>query len=319
MKARYVISIGLLLLSAGSSSAQDDQPALHDRVPQATSLLGNPLVAGQPSAELVERFERRKAAYDAEPDDADKLIWYARFLAYQGDYLAAIETYTRGIDRFPRDPRMYRHRGHRYITIREFDKAIADMDRAIGLIADQPNQIEPDGMPNAKNIPISTLHGNIYYHKGLAHYLKNELPSALSAYQNCLDLKTNDDNTVSATHWIYMILRRMGKEEAAQQSLLNINQQMKIIENFSYHRACLFYKGELSLQQITRPDDEAESPADDALRYAVANWILYNGKTAEAQTALEQLVAGEVWQSFGHIAAEADLARLGLQETESRP
>jgi tetratricopeptide (TPR) repeat protein len=284
---------------------------LTQQVPQATSLLGKPLYSAPPSADLVARCQQRKTDYEANPDDADALIWYARFLAYQGDYLSAIDTYTRGIERFPRDPRMYRHRGHRYITIRKFDQAIADMDQAIRLIAGQPNQMEPDGMPNALNIPISTLHGNIYYHKGLAHYLQHDFPQALAAFQKCLELKTNDDNIVSATHWIYMILRRMGKEEEAQRALAPINKDLQIVENFSYHRACLFYKGELSLAETTHRDDTAgDSPADDALRYAVANWHFYNGSRAEAQAAFERLVAGDLWQSFGHIAAEADLARM---------
>jgi len=47
---------------------------------------------------------------------------------------------------------------------------------------DKPNQIEPDGLPNAKNIPISTLKGNIWYHLGLAYYLKGDFENALWAY-----------------------------------------------------------------------------------------------------------------------------------------
>ena len=307
MKLGFLTSVCVIGMSVGVVRAQEEQA---DRIPQAISLLGQPLFAAPPSAKLLARFEKRRANYEANPHDADALIWYARFLAYQGDYLAAIETYTRGIEQFPRDPRMLRHRGHRYITIREFDKAIADLDRATELIAGRPNEIEPDGMPNPQNIPISTLHGNIYYHKGLAHYLQNDLPSALAAYRKCLDLKTNDDNTVSATHWIYMILRRMGNQAEAEQALADINQDMQIIENFSYHRACLFYKGKLSLEEIRQGDGETDSPADDAFRYAIANWHFYNGRIADAQAAFERLVAGDAWSSFGHIAAEADLARM---------
>ena len=63
---------------------------------------------------------------------------------------------------------MYRHRGHRYVSIREFDRAIADLEYAATLIEGTEDEIEPDGMPNAMNIPVSSLHSNIWYHLGLA-------------------------------------------------------------------------------------------------------------------------------------------------------
>ncbi len=78
---------------------------------------------------------------------------------------------------------MYRHRGHRYITLREFDKAIADFNKAVELIEGTDDIVEPDGAPNAAGIPTSTLHTNIWYHLGLAHYLKGDFAAALLAYE----------------------------------------------------------------------------------------------------------------------------------------
>lgn len=289
-----------------ANGGQDQQPAR--KIPQAKSLLGKPLYAPPPSEKVQAQLAIRKRDYESATDEPDRLIWYGRFLAYAGDYRKAIAVFSRGIEQFPEDARMYRHRGHRYITVREFDKAIRDLRRAAELIRGKTNQVEPDGMPNAKGIPISTLHGNIYYHLGLAHYLKNNVADAVAAYRKCLQLRTNDDNTVSASHWIYMILRRMGRDAEATASLRDIQSDMNIIENFSYHRACLFYKGELSLDEVSGV--EGESPANDALRYAIANWQHYNGQTKKARAAFQAIVARGTWASFGHIAAEADLARI---------
>ena len=61
------------------------------------------------------------------------------------------------------------------------------------------NQVEPDGMPNAQNIPVSALHGNIFYHLGLAYYLRHDFDKALLAYIDCLDATQNDDNLVSVS------------------------------------------------------------------------------------------------------------------------
>ena len=79
---------------------------------------------------LVQQLDTARAEYEANPDDADNIIWYGRRRAYTGDYRGAIEVFSEGIEKFPDDARMYRHRGHRYITIREFDRAIADLEKA---------------------------------------------------------------------------------------------------------------------------------------------------------------------------------------------
>ena len=47
-----------------------------------------------------------------------------------------------------------------------------------------PDEVEPDGLPNAQNIPTGTLQFNIFYHLGLAHYLKGDLAAALDAYRS---------------------------------------------------------------------------------------------------------------------------------------
>jgi tetratricopeptide (TPR) repeat protein len=281
-------------------------PAIAD-AQQATSLLGQPLESARPDPALLEKLGHHRENYEAEPS-ADHLIWYGRFQAYCGDYQAAIATFGEGIRQFPDDARMYRHRGHRYITVREFDKALADLDRAVELVRGQTDQVEPDGMPNERNIPVSTLQGNIYYHKGLAHYLKGQWPEALQACRTCQEIGQNDDNRVSTGHWIYSILCRMGRLDEAAASLSDIRPDMDIIENHSYHRACLFYKGLLSEQALMNGLDEG--PAGDAIRYARANWLGCRGKTVSGKAALEEIVAGKGWASFGHIAAEADLARM---------
>lgn len=272
----------------------------------ARSLLGDPLKSPPASKELLEKLDARERDYNDNPS-ADNLIWLGRFQAYAGDYQQAIDTFTHGIKKFPGDARMYRHRGHRYITTRNFEKALSDFDRAVQLIQNQPNEIEPDGMPNPQNIPISTLHGNIYYHKGLAHYLLGDWSSALKAFQSCRQVGRNEDNQVSAGHWIFSTLQRMGRSQEALQAVDSINGNMKIIENHSYHRICLFYKGQVSENELL--DGLENNPAGDSIRYAYANWLQTNGRQSEAKDQLKKLVRSPGWTSFGHIAAEADLAR----------
>ena len=93
--------------------------------------------------------------YDSNPDDAEVIIWYGRRMAYLGRFQEAIKVYTKGIEKHPKDARMYRHRGHRYISTRQYDKAIVDFEKAAKLIEGMEDQVEPDGLPNKENIPLN--------------------------------------------------------------------------------------------------------------------------------------------------------------------
>jgi tetratricopeptide (TPR) repeat protein len=276
---------------------------------ETISLLGDTLYAPTPSEKLQARYTEKKKAFETNPDSIENHIWLGRFTAYKGNYNEAIHIYTEGLQKFPNDARLYRHRGHRYITLRKFDEAIADLSKAAQLIEGQPNQIEPDGMPNERNIPVSTLHGNIYYHLGLAHYLNRAMGPALDAFKKCLETSNNPDNVVSATHWIYMINRRLGREGAANNYVKHVKSNLDVIENGSYYTACLFYKGELTLEDIQTQTGEG-SPSDTALKYAIANWFYYTGYAEQAKVIYQEIVAQDDWASFGYIAAENDLAKL---------
>lgn len=273
---------------------------------QAVSLTGEPLFSPAPAEDSLARLAAAKSDYESAPDDVEAIIWYGRRTAYTGDYRGAIRIFSAGIEKFPADARLYRHRGHRYITIRQFDRAITDLEKAAELIEGTENVIEPDGLPNAQNIPVSSLHGNIWYHLGLAYYLKQDWDNAYRAFKAGFDAGNNDDNRVSTTHWLYMIRQRSGDAEGARKLLSAIEPEMNIIENTSYHRLCLFYQGKLSQAELLGDSDD--SPAGDAIAYGVANWHYYHGDVAKAADMMRALLNTPNWASFGYIAAEADLA-----------
>lgn len=299
------ILLSVSIAFSGTALAGDILPELPDGV-QAMSLAGLPLKSAAPGQDTLEKLAQARADYEADPDDADNIIWFGRRTAYSGDFRGAIEIFSEGIRKHPGDARMYRHRGHRYISIREFDRAIADLERAAKLIEGRENETEPDGVPNALNIPVSSLHGNIWYHLGLAYYLVHDWDNALRAFQSGFDAAGNDDNRVSTTHWRYMILRRANRPEEAEAVLEDISADMNVIENTVYHRLCLFYKGEIPVGEIT--GDDSDNPTNSAAAYGVANWYYYNGDRVEADRRLTKHLLQSSWSAFGFIAAEADLA-----------
>jgi tetratricopeptide (TPR) repeat protein len=284
------------------------------QTPEATSLAGKPLFSVPPAGETKTRLENNLAearkALAENPNDPERIIWVGRRLAYLGRFREAIDTYTKGLAAHPNYAKLYRHRGHRYITIRQLDKAIADFNRAAQLMAGKPDEIEPDGQPNRANQPRSTLHFNVWYHLGLAHYLKGDFAAALKAYEQCMKVsKSNDDSLTATTDWMYMTLRRLGRAKEAAALLEPIREKMDILENGSYHKRLLMYKGMKSLEQLLDP-----AGADDLTiatqGYGVGNWYLYNGQKDKAIATFEKVVAGKQWGAFGFIAAEADLVRL---------
>ncbi len=268
------------------------------------SPLGKTLSPSVPSKKMLDKFEEAKTNFERYPDSVDAYIWYGRRTAYLGAYNDAINVYTQGIAKFPNDARLYRHRGHRYISSRQFDKAILDLEKAATLIKDTENQIEPDGMPNAQNIPVSTLHGNIYYHLGLAYYLKHDYQKAYDAYIMCRNSGSNGDNIVSSTHWLYMIQQRLNMPSLATEMLEPITDSLVIIENVDYYRLCKFYKG---LTRIDSLQTNGKSASSDAVNYGIANWYFYTQDTAKAKKQLDAIIDDNGWSSFGYIAAESDL------------
>lgn len=272
---------------------------------------GKPLVRPALADDVRAKREAELAAardtYEKNPHDADAAIWLGRRTAYLGRYREAIDVFTEAIRKHPGDARLYRHRGHRWITVREFDRAIADLVKAERLTRGKADEIEPDGLPNARNTPIGSLQSNICYHLGLAHYLKGDFERALRVYEPCNKTSTNADRLVSLTHWRYMALRRLNRGEEAERVLAPVSSSLDVIENAAYHKLALMYRGEIAPEELLNADPATTDGV--TILYGIGNWYLYNGQPEKARPLFEKIVAGDQWAAFGFVAAEADLAR----------
>ncbi len=275
------------------------------------SLLGRHLEPPPPATEALERLAAAQHDYEREPS-LEHIIWYGRRAAYLSQYARAVAIYSEGLDRFPSAYQLYRHRGHRYISTRQFGLAVADFERAAELAAGQPIEPEPDGVPNRLNTLRSTGHFNVWYHLGLAHYLSGSFAQAAEAYRTCLSYCDNDDSLVATIDWLYMSERRLGEQGAANALLEQIRPEMDLVESEDYHRRLLMYKGLLApkdlLPGLEQPGDAAALAAATQ-GYGVGNWYLYNGDQATALAIFERVLLTSSWSAFGYIAAEVELAR----------
>jgi tetratricopeptide (TPR) repeat protein len=281
--------------------------------PQAHSLLGEPLypreLSAESAAEMRDNLEAAEAALRSSPDDEDAIIWVGRRWGYLGEYRRAIEVFSEGLMQHPESYKLRRHRGHRYISIREFECAVEDLSTAAEGIRGVPDEVEPDGAPNAHNIPRSTSHSNIFYHLGLAHYLLGDFEAAAEVYQQGSKFCVNDDMLCANSYWRMLTLRRLGRDEQAQAVLSRIQEDMEILENTAYHSLLRLFQGEGDASKMLAGLDPAG--LDYATTgYGVGMWYFLHDDASKAREIYQAAVEGPFWPAFGVIAAEAELARL---------
>lgn len=231
-------------------------------------------------AKLEADAENAKSIYLKDITSADALIGYGRRLAYLGKY----------------------------------DEAIADFTKAAALIKGKPDEVEPDGMPNAQNIPTSTLQSNIWYHLGLAYYLKGDFAGAETVYKHCLKVSANPDMYVATVNWYYITLRQQKKEKEAAELLQTISKDMKLIENEGYLTILLLYKGEQDAGVLYQQLMGHQNTLNNAtLGFGLGNYYLLSGQTAKGKSVLNAVLQGNQWGSFAYMASEKALSGIGAQ------
>jgi tetratricopeptide (TPR) repeat protein len=306
------LATALLLTACGGGEA-DPAPASSQAgsgsgspataTPQATSLLGEPLYAREDTTGAVAEADRALAA---DPENVDLLVEAGRVRRNFWQYREAQELYTRALELAPEDWRPWRFRGHRHISRRDFEAAIADLERA--------RELAP-------------LNWDVAYHLGLAYFLDGRFEAAADEYVRCLDLaddpaaeaadaegfrscaRNADDaeSRVAMTEWAVRALNRAGRGAEADALLAEVSPELPVEENLAYYHSLLMKKGEMA---------EAELLAEEApyrletVGYGIANHRLVEGDTAGARALLERLVEDPWWPGFGRIAAEAELVRL---------
>jgi tetratricopeptide (TPR) repeat protein len=284
-----------------------------EKAKQPLSIPGRPLVGPPPGADVA-RLEAELAAARKEleehPNDPERIIWVGRRLGYLWRMQEAIEVYTQGLKQFPDHVALLRHRGHRYISLRQFDQAINDLQQAAKLCGRMEDVVEKDGQPNAGSTPLTTLKFNVWYHLGVAKYLQGDYWGAREAFvENVKYCGGHDDNIVAVSDWLYLTARKLRKLDEADRYLASIRQQMRIVENHAYHRRLLLYKGMITPDELLSAAN-ATGVDSATLRYGLAEWHLHNNRRDEAVTVLEEVVAGDQWPAFGYIAAEVALKDL---------
>lgn len=275
------------------------------------SLFGEELLPKRLPIATRDKFEKK--LFEAEqnlssyPDSLELIIWHGRRLAYLGRHLEAIQAYTDGLVKYPLSYRLRRHRGHRYITTRQINKAVDDFEMAAFHSSNAVNAIEPDGLPNKLDKPLGNDFFNIWYHFGLAHYLNGRYDKAVSAYKKCMEVSNNDDLIAATSYWLYMAYKKIGNSELAESLLDPISSKMKMVENNAYLDLLLLFKGKRDAEKLIKKATNKERLLDPTLAYGIGNWYQQQGNLERANEIFSQIMDNPNWDSFGFIAAEKEL------------
>ncbi len=327
-----VAGAGIILLLAGTPSCRSTGSGTssvdHRDGRQATSLLGQALFTNPTSDSSKQQLVEALDALRAAPTSVDAIIWYGRRLGNVGYFREALNVFSWGLDQYPENSRLLRFRGHRYITLRDFEKAQEDLELAWKFGEHQPDMMEPDTVEKVNRNqlrvgPRSSDHGNIVYHLGLAHYLQGNFAEAVEWFGKRRELAlSNDDSVVSSAHWEYLSLIRLGETDKAIELLATIRPEMSVVENREYYSLLGLYKGEVAMESFLEPDNSAQWQVGQlftwphvsgiATNYGIAAYLDFvKGEHDRAVGMYREIVSHSgAWPSFGFIAAEAELARL---------
>ncbi len=302
LKRSTVAGLAALLLNCSDNSAWTEDPLAQ---PQATSLFGEALYA---RPDTVGSVAQADSALAEAPDDVELVIAAGRVRRNFWQYRQAMALYTRAMELAPEDWRPYRFRGHRHISVREFDQAIVDLEAA------------------RERAPMNW---DVAYHLGLAYFLAGRFDAAAEEYTRCLDLADDPDaraahgedfrscsqnaadqeSRVAMVEWAVRALRRSGRHDDAMRLLESITPDLPVEENVAYYHDLLFYKGLKTADELLSPGEDAPYRLE-TVGFGVANWLLVEGDTARAIGILEEIAEHPWWPGFGRIAAETELARL---------
>jgi tetratricopeptide (TPR) repeat protein len=229
---------------------------------------------------------KAEQALAADPRNVDRIIELGVAQSGARRFREAIRTFTRGLELAPDDARLYRWRGHRYLSVRETDRALADLERAARL--------------------DSTLYG-AWYHIGVARYLRGEFGLAAAAFERALRNPPNPDELAGSVDWLWSSLARGGR--AAEAAALLARRPDSLPSQAAYVRRLALYRGTMVPDQVMTPADTADVQVA-TLSYGIGNWHLVRGDTASAVRWFERAIASGGWPAFGFMAAEMELRRL---------
>lgn len=229
---------------------------------------------------------RAEKALAADPHNGELIMRLGMAQVAAQQYREAIATFTRGIQEEPKNVAFYRERGHRYLSLRQFDKAMDDLTHGFEL--------------------DSTDYG-VLFHLGIVRFVRGDFAGAADAFRRALPRAPNPEELSGSTDWQWMSLSRAGQAAAAE--LLLQRHPDSLPDDSPYARRLKLYRGQVSAKELITPAD-TDGVTVATLCYGIGDWYVARGDTAQARPWFERAVRTTGWPAFGFILSEVELTRL---------
>lgn len=229
---------------------------------------------------------RAQRALSAAPGNIDLIVALGVAQSGARQFREAIATFTNGLKLHPNSALLYRWRGHRYLSVREFAKAKEDLERGIRL--------------------DSTIYG-LWYHLGIVHFVNGDFAKAADAFQRAQARAPDPGELTGSTDWLWMSLMRAGRASDAKAMLAR--HPDSAATTVAYSQRLKLYRGELKPDDVITPADTGDVQMA-TLAYGIGNWYLVNGNKIKAREWFERSVASGGWPAFGFIVSEVELRRI---------
>ncbi len=293
----------MIFLSSVFSLAQKNS-----LMPEAKSFAGKALFAAAAPPLVLAKSDSIIATIRSKSKQTeDDYVEIGKQLVATARYKMAVEVYSEGLLKYPNSYKLLRNRGHRYITLRQLDQAIADLNKAEKLIQKEPDVMEYgiDGKPTA------TVRHQIWYHIGVYYYLTRDYVQGGNAFKKALETAGDLKNVSGASDWLYNCYQRQGKKKEAEEVLKPLTPDTDTDRENAYFRRIMLYKGFIKSEQLVDVNmpPEKMSVQDVTKLYGLANWYRYNGNIEKAKSLCGIILQSNAWPGFAYAGAEKDLEK----------
>ena len=229
---------------------------------------------------------RAERALQADPRTTQRFIELGVAQAGARQMQEAVQTFTRALVVAPNDPMLYRWRGHRNLSVRNFDAAMADLTRGYAL---------------------DSLNYGTLYHLGVLRFVRGDFNGAADAFRRAQPRAPDAGELAGSTDWLWMSLQRAGR--GAEATAMLARHPDSLATTVAYARRLKMYRGEIAPEALITPADTGDVDLA-TLSFGLGNYYLVKGDTARARAQFQRSIASGGWPAFGFIASEVELARL---------
>lgn len=268
---------------------------------QAASLNGNALFPAKDTAGDIEKV--RKEA-EANRDNAELWLALGKVQDNYMRYMDSVESYSYGVRQFPKDVRFLQMRGRRYLALRKFDLAVADLEKAYA---------------------VASKTYNVSYYLGIAYYMNDQHEKAAAVLgacesqmtkpsggnenfhgmRGCDSLREDLDTRAAMIYWRYLALRRAGKMAEAKKYLDEASPLWQLKDGKPFWEALMYFKGVKELNEVLAGANEGGS-AFLTRSSAAAVYLFTEGERKQACGIWQRNAMDTNWDRLGVILAEVE-------------